>query len=359
MSSELLRAAYSVLLPAFGDLTLDDNVRRCLSRGGVSILLGETREEYVGRDMSAARKSVESPTDFIDIAREATSLAGSPVLIAVDQELAGIQRLHQLVPAVASREQLKHLGSQDIEQRCFEMARVARSLGVNLFLAPIVDVVTGANPWLHNRHLGADPVEVSRISCAFIRGVQRAGVIATAKHFPGHYVTEQDPAIAEASVPGPLELLHDNLEVFKEVIATGVKAVMPGPAVFPAIDPDHSASTSSKVIAVLRYTLGFEGLIISDDLDAVSILRGNSLTDTAVASLAAGAHLLLVSSDSGLDAIAEAIVTAVQDGVLEREVLLGAATRVRELAAAGANCALSIPDAATASDCAAFPASAK
>jgi beta-N-acetylhexosaminidase len=334
MSSELHRAAYSVLLPAFGDLNLDDTVRRYLSRGGVSILLGETRDEYVGRAMSKERKGAESQADFVNIAREAASLAGVPVLIAVDQELGGIERLHQLVPGIPSREQLKDLSSQDIEHRCFEMAKVARGLGVNLFLAPIVDVVTGVNPWLHNRHLGADPVEVSRVSCAFIRGVQRAGVIATAKHFPGHYVTEHDPAIAEATVPGHLELLHDNLEVFRDVIATGVKAVMPGPAVFPAIDPDQSASTSSKVIGILRDTLGFGGLIISDDLDAVSILRGNSITDTAVASLAAGAHLLLVSCESGLDAIAESIVAAVHEGVLDRQILLDASFKVRELATA-------------------------
>lgn len=334
MSSELHRAAYSVLLPAFGDLQLDAAVRRYLSRGGVSLLLGETRDEYVGRDMSPARKAAESQADFINLVQEAAALAGAPVLIAVDQELGGIERLHHLVPAVASRAQLQGLDAEEIEQRCFEMATVARGLGVNLFLAPIVDVVTGANPWLLNRHLGADPIEVSRVSCAFIRGVQRAGVIATAKHFPGHYVTEHDPAIAEATVPGPLELLHDNLEVFKEVIATGVKAVMPGPAVFPAIDPDHSASTSSKVIGVLRDTLGFGGLIISDDLDAVSILRGNTITDTAVASLLAGAHLLLVSSESGLDAVADGIVVAVQEGILERQVLLDAATKVRQLAIA-------------------------
>lgn len=333
MSSELHRAAYSVLLPAFGDLRLDDTVRRYLSRGGVSVLLGETRDEYVGRGMSPQRKASESRDDFIRIAHEAASLAGAPVLIAVDQELGGIERLHQLVPAVASREQLHSLDSKDIEQRCFEMASVARGLGVNLFLAPIVDVVTGANPWLHNRHLGADPVEVSRVSCAFIRGVQRAHVIATAKHFPGHYVTEADPALAEAFVPGPLALLDDNLDVFKDVIACGVQAVMPGPAVFPAIDPDHSASTSSRVMGVLRDTLQFKGLIISDDLDAVSILRGNTITDTAVAALAAGAHLLLVASESGLDAIAEAIVAAVHEGVLEQRILLNAASRVRQLAA--------------------------
>lgn len=333
MSSEMRRAAYSVLLPAIGNLHLDEPVRRYLSRGGVSILLGETRDKYIGRGMTQARRDAETQAAFVNITQQVASLAGSAVLVAVDQELGGIERLHQLVPAIPSRDQLKELSSQAIEQRCFEMAKVARGMGVNLFLAPIVDVVTGNNPWLLNRHLGADPVQVSRISCAFIRGVQRAGVIATAKHFPGHYVTEHDPAIAEATVHGPLELLRDSLDVFQQVISAGVQAVMPGPAVFPAIDPDQSASTSSKVIAMLRDTLGFGGLIISDDLDAVSILRGNSITETAVASLAAGAHLLLVSSESGLDEIAQAIVAAVEEGTLDRQALLSASRKMCELAA--------------------------
>lgn len=334
MSNELYRAAYSVLLPAFADLTLDENVRRYLQRGGVSLLLGESREEYLARDMTMARKQNESRRHFSDLIEEATRHAEGPLLIAVDQELGGIQRLHSLVPALPTREQLKNLSDLAIEQRCFDMAQAALGLGINLFLAPIVDVVIGVNPWLHNRHLGADPREVSRVTRAFIRGVQRAGVIATAKHFPGHYMAEQDPATAEATVHGPAELLADNLEVFKQVIAAGVKAVMPGPAVFPSIDRDHSASTSAKVIGLLRDTLQFEGLIISDDLDAVSILRGNTLEDTAVASLSAGAHLLLVSSGAGLDQIAEAIVAAVEGGKLERQHLLNAASRVRELALA-------------------------
>ena len=332
MSGELLRAAYSVLLPAIGDLNLDEPVRRHLSRGGVSVLLGETRDEYIGRAMTQARRDAETQTKLASLTQHVSALAGGPVLIAVDQELGGIERLHQLVPTIPSRAQLNDLSAEVIEQRCYEMATVARRLGVNLFLAPIVDVVTGINPWLLNRHLGDDPVQVSRISCAFIRGVQRAGVIATAKHFPGHYAIEHDPAIALATVHGPLELLDDNLQVFRQVIGAGVQAVMPGPAVFPAIDPDQSASTSAKVIALLRDTLGFDGLIISDDLDAVSILRGNTLTDTAVASLAAGAHLLLVSSESGLDAIAEAIVSAVAEGTLERQVLLAASSKVRAVA---------------------------
>ena len=334
MSTELHRAAYSVLLPAFSGMEIDDNVRRCLSRGGVSILLGESRDEYLARNMSFERRRAETQAHFAGIAQQAAAYADGPVLVAVDQELGGIQRLHHLVPGMPSADALKALSADEIEACSYDMASSARVMGVNLFLAPIVDVVTGTNPWLHERNLSPNPGEVARIACAFIRGVQRAGVIATAKHFPGHYQTEQDPAIACAFVPKSEQGLEDGLQVFRQVIAAGVGAIMPGPAVFPALDPVQSASTSEKIIGLLRNTLRFDGLIISDDLDAVSILRGNSVTDTAVAALHAGAHLLLVSSQAGLDDIAQAIVDAVLSGRLRRDQLLEASAKVRGMAQA-------------------------
>jgi beta-N-acetylhexosaminidase len=334
MSSDLVKAAYAVLLPAFSGLQLDDAVTGFLRRGGVSILLGETREEYLARAMSAERQATETAEHFHAIAEQAAQLAGGPVLIAVDQELGGIQRLHHLVPALPTSTQLGGLSADDIEKRAFETAKVARSLGVNLFLAPIVDVVTGANPWLEGRTLSTDAAEVARISRAFVAGVQRAGVIATAKHFPGHHITESDPAIAEAHVPGSLDVLQDGIDVFRALIAAQVQAIMPGPAVVAAIDPDQSASTSPAVISMLRNALGFAGLIISDDLDAVSISRGNSVAATAVASLVAGAHLLLLSSEAGLDEVVRTIVAAVETGELRAEVLLSAAQKVRDAAKA-------------------------
>lgn len=334
MSNELQRAAYSVLLPAVAGLELDDTVRRYLRRGGISILLGETRNEYLARSMNFERRRSETHAHFTRIVEDASACASVPLLVAVDQELGGIQRLHRLVPGMPSADELKTFSSEDIEARSCEMASSARVMGINLFLAPIVDVVTGSNPWLHNRHLGPDPAEVSRVACAFIRGVQRAGVIATAKHFPGHYQAEHDPAVARASVLGVMEDLKEGLQVFRQVIAAGVQAIMPGPAVFPALDPLQSASTSETIIGLLRDDLAFDGLIISDDLDAVSILRDNSITYTAVAALKAGAHLLLVSSESGLDKIAQAIVDAVEAGQLDRQQLLNASGKVRKIAEA-------------------------
>lgn len=332
MSNDLHRDAYSVLLPAFAGLNLDEPTRRFLDSGGISVLLGESRAEYVARKMSSARVVAETTHQFRRLADEVATRIGRPPLVAVDHELGGIQRLHRLAPALPTTEQAHQLSAEEIEHRCSLTATAARAMGVNLFLAPIVDVVTGLNPWLHNRNLGPDAFEVSRIASAYVRGVQAAGVAATAKHFPGHAITENDPAILEAQVPGERRDLQAGLSVFRDVIASGVKAVMTGPAVVPVIDASQSSSTSRSVLDLLRNELGFGGLIISDDLDAPSILRGRRIEDAAVAALVAGAHLLLVSSEAGLDNIAAAIVRAVETGALSQAHVTYAAEKVRTLA---------------------------
>lgn len=330
--NDLLRDAYAVLLPAFSGLSLDDNVLRFLDAGGVSILLGESREEYVARGMSAERRAAETADEFCRVTGLARQHAGGSVLVAVDQELGGIQRLHDLVPPLPLVAEARSLPADEIATRSNAVAKAARLLGVNVFLAPIVDVVTGENPWIEGRCLGPNAEEVSRIACAFVHGVQAAGVAATAKHFPGHPVTELDPALHEAVVSGTVRELQPSLSVFRDVITNGVMAVMAGPALVPAMDPLQPASTSCETLDFLRRQLGFRGLIISDDLDAPGILRGRAIEQTAVASIAAGADLLLLSSEAGLDQVARAIVKAVEHGAIECERLVDAANRVRALA---------------------------
>lgn len=329
---KLLNDAYAVLLPAFASLELNESVLRYLDNGGVSLLFGESREEYVARSMTVARRSSETAEAFRTAVDEARQRTRAPLLIAVDQELGGIERLHDLVPSMPSAAPAVDVRSSEIAACSYTMARAARSLGVNLFLAPIVDVVTGENPWLKGRHLGSDECEVSRIACAFVRGAQEAGVAATAKHFPGHPVTKLDPALHEAVVEGSMQDLQPTLNVFRDLIEGGVKAIMAGPTLVPALDPVQPSSTSRRTLAFLREELRFQGLIISDDLDAPGILRGRPIAEVAVASIAAGADLLLLSSEAGLDDIAQAIVSAVHKGMIEVGRLSDAANRVRALA---------------------------
>lgn len=330
--NDLIQDAHAVLLPAFGGLDLNDAVLRYLDNGGVSLLLGESREEYVARAMSDERRASESAAQFESIAALARERAGAGVIVAIDQELGGIQRLHRLAPSLPDFDEAHALSTDEITRQSAAVAKAARALGVNLFLAPIVDVVSGINPWLERRNLGVDPAEVSRIACAFVRGVQAAGVAATAKHFPGHPVTKLDPALHQAIVEATLDELKPGFGVFTDVIGAGVSAVMSGPALVPAVDASEPSSTSRDTLSLLRGQLGFQGTIISDDIDAPGILRGRTVAAVAVASLIAGADLLLVSSEAGLDTIVRTIVDAVKSGALAQERLADAAQRVRSLA---------------------------
>ncbi|MCB6184442.1 hypothetical protein LIN78_12885 [Leeia sp. TBRC 13508] len=331
MNSNLIDA-YAVMLPAFSDLTLSKDVTNFLKQGGMSLLLGETREEYVSRKMTSERIRAEKANDFSFLVSQAKEIAQQPLLVAVDQELGGIQRLHQLVPALPSSEEASLLSDDDLEEKAKQVATTARTLGINMFLSPIVDIVTGENPWLHNRTLGQDAAVVGKMANAFTLGIQAGGVAAVAKHFPGHPTSVIDPAIGEAIVKATKDELQPTLSVFETLIASDVNAIMIGPALVPVFDANEPSSTSQITIRYLRETMGFSGLIISDDLDAPGIHRGRSIAETAIASLIAGADLLLLSSEAGLDEVANAIIQAAENGLLKIDRLQDAANRVRKLA---------------------------
>lgn len=322
--------AHAVLLPAIADLNLTNTLRDFFSRGGVSILCGETREEYVGRGMTAHRAAHEKREHFTQFTEEIRRLVG-PAIVAIDQEPAGILRLHGLVPQIPGVEALHALRSEGISRICRGVAESALGLGVTMFLAPIVDVVSGRNAWLHNRTLGTDPKEVARIAVAFIQGVQAGGVMATAKHFPGHHDIDADPALQMAVVSGGPQELQPGFLPFKEVIRAGVGAVMTGPALVPGVDSLHPSSRSAATIDKLRTEFGFKGLVVSDDIDSPATHRGQSIEDTAVDALVAGSDLLLLAGGDHLPHISQAIAAAVASGRLSQERLTEAANKVRSV----------------------------
>lgn len=214
--------------------------------------------------------------------------------------------------------------------RCGAVAKVARSVGINLFLAPIVDVVTGGNAWLSGRTLGPDAAVVSRLGAAFVRGVQDAGVAATAKHFPGYPTLDADPAIDDTAYAG--ELTESSLAPFRAAIAAGVRAVMTGPAAVAALGGGTPASISAAVMSCLRERLGFKGLIVTDDLDSRATLRGGELDAVAIEALDAGGELLLLAAGRHVEEVAHAIAEAVRQGRLKTSKLTRAAAKVRALA---------------------------
>ena len=203
------RDAHAVLLPVAGELKVDPWLHDLLRRGTRSVLIGETRAEYVARAMTPERRRAETGADitaFVDAVRDE---AGAPILCAVDQEPWGIARLHGLVPAFPDRDTLHALPDDEIAEAAASVAAAARGLGVNAFLAPVLDVLSGVNPWLAGRTLPFGYEEVGRIGAAFVTGSRSAGVLAVAKHFPGHPELALDPALHDTTLDWapPVELM--------------------------------------------------------------------------------------------------------------------------------------------------------
>jgi beta-N-acetylhexosaminidase len=331
-TDEILRDAYAVLLPAFETADFTAESQAFFDNGGVASLLGSSREEYLARRMSAERRAHESPELLRTYANKAKQAAGK-VLIAIDYEIGGVHRLHEMAPQLPHPDAALDMTPADMEAFGRMAARCARHAGVNFFLAPVVDIVTGKNPWLVNRTLRADPTRVAEITSAFIRGVQSAGVAATAKHFPGHPDVPVDPHdSAEITVTGSLEALAPGLVPYRAAIDDGVKAIMTGPIPVEAFDPIEPSSTSFAVVSVLRSILGFQGLIVSDDLDLPGTMRGRELAAVAVASLKAGVELLLLSSGPQVERVASHLAAAARNGELPLSTLRAAAAKVRALA---------------------------
>ena len=178
------------------------------------------------------------------------------------------------------------------------------------------------------RSFGADPELVARHVAAFVRGTQRQGVAACAKHFPGHGDTAVDSHVDLPVVGGDVATA---LLPFRAAIAEGVQAVMTAHLLVPELDELPATLSRRIVTGLLREELGFEGLVVTDALEMRAISGGVGVEEAAVLALAAGVDALCVGHDlheETVDALVGAISEAVRSGRLPLERLEEAAARV-------------------------------
>ena len=202
----------------------------------------------------------------------------------------------------------------------YEMGRVTaiegRALGIHMAFAPVLDVNNNPrNPVISARSFGEDPKLVARLGTAFIRGIQDNGMLATAKHFPGHGDTEQNSHLELARVNASRSHL-DSVELypFREAIKAGVRAIMTFHGYLPALDTTHTAATLSPRIMVdlLRDQLGFRGILVTDALDMNGALGTATMAEVTQLAVAAGNDVLLMPTD--VPAALDAVVAGVRSG---------------------------------------------
>jgi len=259
------------------------------------------------------------------------------LLIAIDHEGGPIVRPPPPITAFAAAS-----GWADrAEHVARAMAIELRSLGVNLSFAPVVDIDSNPeNPVIGNRAFGSDPQTVIEAASAFVAGLHAEGLLSCPKHYPGHGDTSVDSHHDLPCLDLDLAELHQReLLPFGAMAKLKVPMVMTAHILFPKIDPDRPATLSRRLINdVLRGELGYQGVVVSDDIGMKAISKRFESPDAPRLSLEAGSDLIMVCSyltdTNRALTMAEHLAKDWQEGALDRGMLEASFRRIDALLSA-------------------------
>jgi len=273
---------------------------------GFGILEAVLEKTLAGNLILFARNGSDAKTAAVSAARARNlvfAVTGTEPLVAIDQEGGTVSRIRKGLTPIpgAMAQSAAFLGGgamlSDIEELGEVCGAELYSLGINWNLAPVTDVnVNPLNPVIGVRSYGEDPCLVAAMTSAFARGLAKSGVVATAKHFPGHGDTVQDSHLDLPLVPHGFPRLDDvELLPFKRLIVEGIPTIMTAHLRFSVVEPDPLPATLSPRVlrGLLRGELGFSGLICSDCMEMKAIADRHA--DPYIRAVEAGVDLLFVN----------------------------------------------------------------
>ncbi|HEV2859684.1 MAG TPA: glycoside hydrolase family 3 N-terminal domain-containing protein [Pyrinomonadaceae bacterium] len=343
-------------------MTLEEKVGQLISIGVNARFLNQESEEFKALRRQVTENHVGGIILFrgpvyesVHLVNRMQQLARLPLLISADLEAGAGMRFEDTVNLPWNMA-VGATGNPDLARRQGEVtAREARALGVQQIFAPVADVNNNAgNPVINVRSFGEDPTEVARFVAAFVEGAQGSGVIATAKHFPGHGDTAIDshrglPVIDVARA----RLDSVELVPFRAAIRAGVGSVMSAHIGLPQIDPTQVSPLPREAIVtavyaereivnenavlpgtlsplvlngILRRDLGFDGIVVTDAMDMSGLTIYFKQDEAAVRAVLAGADMLLKPADP--DAAARGLREAVKSGRLTEKRIEESARRI-------------------------------
>lgn len=288
-------------------------------------------------------RNVESPEQVAEAAFESERLGRVvPAWVSIDQEGGRVARLREPFTRWPPMATLGRAGDEALARRFgAALAAELRAVGITLDYAPVLDIHTNpANPVIGDRALADTAGEVARLGRVLVEALQDAGVAACGKHFPGHGDTSVDSHHDLPVVDHPPDRLRAvEFAPFRAAVEAGVAFIMTAHVLVPSLDVDQPATLSPVTLRLLREELGFDGVILSDDLEMKAVSARLPVPEAAVAAIAAGCDAVLVcSGDIDLQGrTLEALVRAVESGVIPRArfdaaLRRGAAAKARFLA---------------------------
>jgi beta-N-acetylhexosaminidase len=286
-------------------------------------------------------RNVDRPEQVAELVRELQTVARDaghalPLLIAVDQEGGRVARLRQPWTLWPPLRAVGRLGSEEIARRMAEaLAEELTACGIRCGFAPVVDVDTNPkNPVIGDRSFGDDPELVGRLGAAMIRGFQASGVVACAKHFPGHGDTLVDSHLDLPCVDHSRARLEDvELRPFRKAIEANVATIMTAHVLVRELDDELPATLSPLVVeTLLRREMKYGGVVVSDAMEMKAVATRWRPEESAVLAAKAGCDLLAFCEghDAQVEAI-EGLVRALESEQISYSAMDDACDRIKRL----------------------------
>lgn len=283
-------------------MTLEELIGACLVFGipgtqATPDLVRHFKETHAG-GVILYRRNFESPRQVIQLIRELEEALGRRLLIVVDHEGGRVIMFKDGVTVFPDSWAVGMSHDVEAARRQGEIeAKELRRFGVDVNFAPVVDVLTDAySPNIGIRSYGKDPLQVAEFSAARITAMQKGGISATAKHFPGKGHAPVDAHLGLPVIDSSWDQMKAvHLAPFLRAMEAGVDVIMTSHPIYSKLDPDTPVTFSKRLVKeFLRGELGFKGVISSDDLEMGALKNFGSIGESAVRAKEAGHDLLLI-----------------------------------------------------------------
>ena len=263
--------------------------------------LADTEREIINHPNTGAvilfSRNYESPEQVTDLIQNIRAARNGEILIAVDQEGGRVQRFQncftRLPPAVLYENE-----SEISEIAGWLMAAELLAVGVDFSFAPVLDVDCGVSTIIGNRAFSQNAEKVTQLASEFRRGMNRAGMAATGKHFPGHGAVALDSHLTlPIDKRNLVEIRQHDLQPFRQLIAEGLEGIMPAHVLYSQIDSQPAGFSDFWIQQILRQELGFDGVVFSDDLSMEGAASVGNFSQRAEVALNAGCDMVLVCNN--------------------------------------------------------------
>ena len=320
MTRELETQAARLISVGFQGKAMTDELFRLIARGVGGVIFFS--------------RNIGQPVEVAHATASLKRAAGRPLVIALDQEGGLVARLRQGFTEVPPMRSVGATGDPELARQVGAViGREVRAVGFDMNYAPVLDVDTNPqNPVIASRSFGRTPELVSDMGVALFAGLESAGVGACGKHFPGHGDTSQDSHLTLPRLPHSLERLEQvELKPFAAAARAGIPSLMTAHVIFEPLDPVHPATMSRAVLrGLLRERLGYDGLVVSDDLEMRAIADHFGVEETVVRGLNAGVdHFLCCHTAEVAHRAIDSVIHAIERGIVSRETLAAANRRLQ------------------------------